>query len=43
VLGVQWELQEEWRIDPRFSAVFAWFVEVAAATASSTSVPGARG
>jgi putative glutamine amidotransferase len=25
VLAVQWELQEEWRVDPRFSAVFQWF------------------
>jgi putative glutamine amidotransferase len=29
VLGVQWELQEEWRIDGRFSAVFEWFVGAA--------------
>jgi gamma-glutamyl-gamma-aminobutyrate hydrolase PuuD len=29
VLGVQWELQEEWRIDPRFGQVFTWFVEAA--------------
>jgi putative glutamine amidotransferase len=34
VLAVQWELQEEWRVDPRFAAVFAWFVG-AAATRSS--------
>jgi putative glutamine amidotransferase len=27
VLAVQWELQEEWRIDPRFLKVFTWFVE----------------
>jgi putative glutamine amidotransferase len=33
VLGVQWELQEEWRIDPRFSAVFDWFAEAVAARA----------
>jgi putative glutamine amidotransferase len=26
VLAVQWELQEEWRVDPRFAAVFEWFV-----------------
>jgi putative glutamine amidotransferase len=26
VLAVQWELQEEVRIDPRFQAVFDWFV-----------------
>jgi putative glutamine amidotransferase len=25
VLAVQWELQEEWRVDPRFSGVFEWF------------------
>jgi putative glutamine amidotransferase len=30
VLGVQWELQEEWRIDSRFAAVFGWFVAAAA-------------
>lgn len=30
VLGVQWELQEEWRIDPRFLDVFRWFVRAAA-------------
>ena len=29
VLAVQWELQEEWRIDPRFLAVFEWFVDAA--------------
>ncbi len=29
VLAVQWELQEEWRIDRRFLAVFAWFVDAA--------------
>jgi putative glutamine amidotransferase len=29
VLAVQWELQEEWRVDPRFSAVFDWFVGAA--------------
>jgi putative glutamine amidotransferase len=33
VLAVQWELQEEWRVDPRFSAVFEWFVDVARAGA----------
>jgi putative glutamine amidotransferase len=27
VLAVQWELQEEWRVDPRFLRVFEWFVE----------------
>jgi putative glutamine amidotransferase len=29
VLAVQWELQEEWRVDPRFARVFAWFVDAA--------------
>ena len=29
VLAVQWELQEEWRIDPRFLGVFEWFVAAA--------------
>jgi putative glutamine amidotransferase len=29
VLAVQWELNEEWRIDARFMRVFEWFVEVA--------------
>jgi gamma-glutamyl-gamma-aminobutyrate hydrolase PuuD len=31
VLAVQWELQEEWRVDPRFMRVFEWFVAAAAA------------
>lgn len=31
VLAVQWELQEEWRVDPRFAAVFEWFVGAARA------------
>ena len=35
VLGVQWELQEEWRVDPRFAGVFEWFVAAAAASAAS--------
>jgi putative glutamine amidotransferase len=30
VLGVQWELQEEWRVDARFAGVFHWFVRAAA-------------
>jgi putative glutamine amidotransferase len=30
VLAVQWELQEEARTDPRFQAVFEWFVAAAA-------------
>jgi putative glutamine amidotransferase len=29
VLAVQWELNEEWRIDARFMRVFEWFVDVA--------------
>jgi putative glutamine amidotransferase len=29
VLAVQWELQEEWRVDPRFMDVFRWFVDAA--------------
>jgi putative glutamine amidotransferase len=28
VLAVQWELQEEWRIDERFLGVFRWFAAV---------------
>ncbi len=31
VLAVQWELQEEWRVDPRFARVFDWFVDAARA------------
>ncbi|HWE34361.1 MAG TPA: gamma-glutamyl-gamma-aminobutyrate hydrolase family protein [Solirubrobacteraceae bacterium] len=31
VLAVQWELQEEARVDPRSAAVFSWFVEAARA------------
>jgi hypothetical protein len=26
---VQWELQEEWRVDARFMDVFRWFVRAA--------------
>ncbi|HET6867658.1 MAG TPA: gamma-glutamyl-gamma-aminobutyrate hydrolase family protein [Solirubrobacteraceae bacterium] len=29
LLAVQWELQEDWRVDPRFAAVFDWFVRTA--------------
>jgi putative glutamine amidotransferase len=36
VLAVQWELQEEWRIDPRFLAVFEWFVDAARRRRSAT-------
>jgi gamma-glutamyl-gamma-aminobutyrate hydrolase PuuD len=34
VLAVQWELQEEWRVDPRFRAVFEWFAAAAGAVAT---------
>lgn len=30
VLAVQWELQEEWRVDPRFLGIFEQFVQAAA-------------
>jgi putative glutamine amidotransferase len=39
VLGVQWELQEEVRIDARFRRVFEWFV---AAAAGAGGAAGAR-
>ena len=29
VLAVQWELQEEWRVDRRFLGVWDWFVQTA--------------
>ena len=38
VLAVQWELQEEWRVDPRFLRVFEWFVEAARAPPPPPSV-----
>ncbi len=38
VLAVQWELQEEWRVEPRFLRVFQWFVAAAAGAGG-----GARG
>ncbi len=38
VLAVQWELQEEARVDARFQAVFEWFVEAAGAARG----PGAQ-
>lgn len=38
VLGVQWELQEEWRIDARFARVFELFVAAAAERAAITAV-----
>jgi putative glutamine amidotransferase len=37
VLAVQWELQEEARVDPRFQAVFDWFV-----AQSRTAAPAPR-
>ena len=37
VLGVQWELQEEVRIDARFRRVFEWFVSAAVAAGSRLS------
>lgn len=39
VLGVQWELQEEWRVDARFTRVFEWLV-AAAAERSAAVAPG---
>jgi putative glutamine amidotransferase len=36
VLAVQWELQEEWRVDPRFLGVWEWFVRAALAQRSAT-------
>ncbi len=39
VLGVQWELQEEWRIDVRFRRVFSWFVDAAARVAATHVAP----
>lgn len=37
VLAVQWELQEEARVDPRFQAIFDWFVGEARTTQRSRS------
>jgi putative glutamine amidotransferase len=37
VLAVQWELQEEWRIDRRFLRVFEWFVQAARERAARRS------
>jgi putative glutamine amidotransferase len=39
VLAVQWELQEEWRVDRRFLAVFERFVAAAAARAHPAGTP----
>ncbi len=36
VLAVQWELQEEWRVDPRFLGVWEWFVSAAVGQRSAT-------
>jgi putative glutamine amidotransferase len=41
VLAVQWELQEEWRVDPRFFAVFEHFVQAAAARRRRLAPAGA--
>ncbi len=38
VLAVQWELQEEARVDPRSAAVFSWFVGQALAVAETRRV-----
>jgi putative glutamine amidotransferase len=35
VIAVQWELQEEARVNPRFQALFEWLVEAARRTARS--------
>jgi putative glutamine amidotransferase len=35
VLAVQWELQEEARVDPRFQALFEWLIDAARQTARS--------
>ena len=43
VLGVQWELQEEWRVDDRFLAVFEWFVQAAVAHAGPSNPPASWG
>jgi putative glutamine amidotransferase len=37
VLAVQWELNEEWRVDPRFMRVFEWFVGVARGTRTAAA------
>ena len=42
VLAVQWELQEEWRVDPRFARVFDWFVAAARARRSVVGAARAR-
>jgi putative glutamine amidotransferase len=37
VLAVQWELQEEARVDPRFHAIFEWLIAEAAAQMQTSS------
>ena len=41
VLAVQWELQEEARIDPRFQGLFEWLVDRARDTSRSTRTAAA--
>jgi putative glutamine amidotransferase len=41
LLGVQWELQESWREDPRFLEVFRDFVEAARRPRRADAVPAA--
>lgn len=43
VLAVQWELQEEWRVDPRFARVFDWFVAAASTMPETSRARSARG
>ena len=43
VLAVQWELQEEWRVDPRFASVFTWFVDAARSGEPARLILGLRG
>ena len=38
VLAVQWELQEEWRVDPRFLDIFRHFVDAAATSRATPSL-----
>jgi putative glutamine amidotransferase len=42
VLAVQWELQEEWRVDRRFLRVFEWFVREAKTFAERGERTGCR-
>ncbi len=39
VLAVQWELQEEWRVDPRFLAIFEHFVQATATRRERLGAP----